>query len=128
MKRLAVPLALAIAIGGGVVATTPHAQAAETTVYGHVINARTGVGVANVYVTARDVVDRSIVFGHATTGTNGYFTMTGVTEEEFGLRVNGTAVSYEVGWLSCSHTVVPTWGQACSFAPSHLGSIKLDHT
>jgi LPXTG-motif cell wall-anchored protein len=126
MRRYVVPLVLLFALSGLVAATTP--AHAATTVQGRVVDSVTHAGVGGVVVTARDVVHHGVVFARTTTGPMGYFTLTGVTEEEIGLAFNGSSVSYEVGWLACNHSVVPTWGQACSTSPGVIGGVRLDHT
>jgi hypothetical protein len=126
MKRYVVPLALVFALTGLVGATAP--AHASTPIQGRVIDSSTFAGVGGVMVTARDVVNRSIVYARTTTGPMGYFTLNGVTQDEVGLAFNGASVKYEAGWLSCHHTVVPTWGEACSHAPGSVGNVRLDHT
>jgi hypothetical protein len=127
MKRLVLLFAVLIGCTTLVGTSNPAAAAPPTTVTGRVINAATGVGVGGVIVSARDVLDRSIVYAHAQSGPKGYYTLTNVTQEEFGLRFNGSSVHYETGWLACDHTVVPTWGAACSHVPGPQGNARLDH-
>jgi hypothetical protein len=127
MKRLALLFAVLAGSVALVATSNPAVAAPPTTVTGRVIDSASGAGVGGVIVSLRDVLDHSVVYAHTKTGPNGYFKMTNVYQEEFGVRFNGSSVHYETGWLSCSHTVVPTWGAACSAGPGALGNIKLDH-
>jgi hypothetical protein len=129
MKRYVVPVVLVFALTGlvGVSGTAP-AHAGTGTIQGRVVDPTTHDGVGGVYVTARDVVNHSTVYAHATTGPAGYFTLDGIPTDEVGVAVNGTAVHYEYGWVACDHTVVPTWGAACSHGLGWLGYVRVDHT
>ena len=47
--------------------------------------------------------------------------------EQLDVRVNGSAVHYETGWVGCNHNVVPSWGAACSFGQGRQTPFHLQH-
>ncbi len=97
-------------------------------VQGVMVDAITGDRVAGVVVTVRDATSLSTVLGRDRTGSRGVFTVTGLhgDDDSFGLRLNGSPVSYESGWRSCSAEVVPTWGAACGSPLGSIGSIAIE--
>jgi len=48
-------------------------------------------------------------------------------DEELDVRVNGSAVHYETGWVGCAHNVVQSWAAACSFGQGRYTAFKLQH-
>ena len=95
---------------------------------GQVVNSRTLRLLRGVVVTARDILDQSIILSRDTTDANGRFELTGLRVEEIGLRFNGAPVGYETGYAGCSRQVVPTFGEACTFGTGRLGRFFLDHS
>ena len=69
------------------------------------------------------------LLGQAKSGAAGNFRIGGLSaaDEELDVRVNGSAVRYETGWVGCAHKVVPSWGDACSFGQGHQTPFKLQH-
>jgi hypothetical protein len=69
------------------------------------------------------------LLGHAKSGPAGRFRIEGLpaADEELDVRVNGSAVDYERGWVGCAHNVVPSWGAACSFGQGRQTPFKLQH-
>ena len=133
MKKLIAPAVLALSVAGLIGTQAPAhataaAPAATVTLQGRVLNSSTLAPVAGVVVTARDVVDRSHVYARTTSGSMGYFTLNVPADmDEFAVAMNGVSVSYEYGWVSCAHTVVATWGAACSHGAGILGNVRIDH-
>ncbi len=101
-------------------------QAIPAFAQGQVVNAATLLPVSGVLVSARDILDRSIVLASAVTNADGRFRLNGIAVEEIALRFNGNPVGYELGFASCTHRVVPTWGAACSAGTGYLGRFHLD--
>lgn len=93
---------------------------------GTVVNAATGQRVRGVVVTARDVVTLEVL-EQDTTNSNGVFVMTGLNRDEYAVKLNGSSVGYETGFLGCAHGVVPAWGDACSYGTGKIGKARLDH-
>ena len=83
-------------------------------VRGVVVTDEGGLAVAGARVEARDVVTFAVLAGE-TTGASGEFTLDGVSDEEFGLWVDGTAVGRARGYVAAGREVVPTWGAAVSW-------------
>jgi hypothetical protein len=85
-----------------------------------VVDATSGKGLPGVVVTAVRI-NTEDPFTSVTTNALGGYTLGPVAEEEFGLRVDGSAVGYESGWVQGSPTgdahVVATWGDANSWGP-----------
>jgi hypothetical protein len=52
----------------------------------------------------------------------GRFSVSGLNTEEHAVRVVG-GLRFESGWVSCSSTVVKTYGDACTFSLTDLGDI-----
>lgn len=67
--------------------------------------------------------------GHAVSGTEGRFRIDGLSadDEELDVRVNGSAVDYESGWVGCAHTIVRSWGAACSFGQGRQTPFRVRH-
>ncbi len=43
------------------------------------------------------------------------------------VRVNGSAVGYETGWVGCHQNVVRSWGAACSFPQGRQTPFRVEH-
>lgn len=86
-----------------------------------VVDATTGKGLSGVGVTAVRI-NTEDAFTSVTTNALGGYTLGPIPEEEFGLRVDGSAIGYESGWVQGPPTgaahVVPTWGEANSWGPN----------
>ena len=92
---------------------------------GTVVDSVTKAPVPGVVVTARDEVDRTIVYGRDTTNARGVFVITGLSRDEYSLRMNGLRVGYENGYRACDRTVLP-WLDACTLAPGKTGRTLID--
>ena len=93
---------------------------------GRVINSKTLRPVANARITGRDANEGMTVEGSDVSGPKGYFRVNGLTcEDSCYLKVNGSAIGYETGFLT-GHRVVPTFGQAVAITPGPVGNVKLD--
>ena len=93
---------------------------------GRVVNSKTLRPVANARVTGRDANEGMTVEGSDLSGAQGYFRVNGLTcEDSCYLKVNGSAIGYETGFLT-GHRIVPTWGAAVAMSPGPLGIVKLD--
>lgn len=103
----------------------PAAKGFPTYVKGMVVNSATGNPVRGVYVTLRNP-SGSVVIAADTTNANGVYRMDGLDSDEYSVKFRGMPRGYENGWLGCGHGVVPTWGEACTFAPGPLGKARLD--
>jgi 5-hydroxyisourate hydrolase-like protein (transthyretin family) len=95
-------------------------------VRGRVVDAASGAPVRGALVSARDVLDRWVIFHTVRTDARGRFHLTRIAEEEIALRVQGRRVGYENGFRGCGGGVVPTWGEACSASTGALGRVRLD--
>lgn len=69
------------------------------------------------------------LLGQDVSGSAGRFRIEGLSDadEELDVRVNGSAVHYETGWVGCNHAVVPSWADACSFGQGHQTPFRLQH-
>jgi len=107
-----------------------HAAAAQRAGYfsGRLIDPATGdpVGGATVKLFRINTDD---LLGRAKSGPAGRFRIEGLSadDEELDVRVNGSAVEYETGWVGCHHNVVPSWGAACSFGQGWHSAFKIQH-
>jgi hypothetical protein len=90
-----------------------------------VVDAATGDGLKGVDVQIEDALI-TVVYGTATTNGAGKAKVRGIADEEIAVHVDGSARGYEAGYLGCLGDVVPTFAEACTFAPSNLGTIRLD--
>jgi len=82
------------------------------------------------------LVGSGVALAEVFTGTDGPDTYTGPVDddsisgldgEDFGLKVNGGAAGYEVGWFNAgTREVVPTWGEAAGAPLGRAGRILLD--
>jgi hypothetical protein len=69
------------------------------------------------------------LLGSDKSGSAGRFRIEGLpaADEELDVRVNGSAVHYETGWVGCNHHVVPSWPAACSFGQGRQTPFRLQH-
>jgi len=69
------------------------------------------------------------LLGQDKSGSLGKFRIEGLSaaDEELDVRVNGSAVHYETGWVGCNHKVVPSWPDACSFGQGNQTPFKVQH-
>jgi hypothetical protein len=95
--------------------------------HGYVVNPANGNRLSGVHVTARSSTDLSQVEAAGDTNGRGVFDISPITcEDDCYLKVNGSAIGFETGFLSCTHTVVQTFGEACAAGPGYVGKVKLD--
>lgn len=67
------------------------------------------------------------VLGTDVTGADGLFKVSGLSCRMLcGLYVSGAATTHETGWVACDHSVVATWGAACSSELGRIGRVHLD--
>jgi Carboxypeptidase regulatory-like domain len=128
---LALLAALALLLGtGGLGLGTAHATPARRAGFfsGKVVDQATGNPVKGVTVKVFRI-NTDDLLGQDKTGSAGKFRIDGVpdSEEELDVRVNGSAVHYETGWVGCNHKVVPSWGAACSFGQGHQTPFFIQH-
>lgn len=95
---------------------------------GRLINPATGNPVKGATVKIFEINTDNLI-GQDKSGSAGYFRIDGVpaADEELDVRVNGSAVRYETGWVGCNHNVVPSWGDACSFPQGRQTPFKVQH-
>lgn len=95
---------------------------------GRLINPATGNPVKGATVKVFEINTDNLI-GQDKSGAKGYFRIDGIpgADEELDVRVNGSAVHYETGWVGCHHNVVPSWGDACSFGQGRQTPFKLQH-
>jgi hypothetical protein len=69
------------------------------------------------------------LLGKDKSGPKGNFRIEGLSadDEELDVRVKGSAVGYESGWVACNHTIVSSWGEACSFGQGRQTRFKVEH-
>ena len=102
------------------------AVAAPGPLRGVIVDAETGAGVRGVIVKALDPVQLDLVAGVDVTNGSGRFLVPRLTGDEYAFFVDGSAAGYESGYLSCSHEIVPTYGEACTTSPGDVGAVQLD--
>jgi carboxypeptidase family protein len=117
---------LGVCLGIAANNTAAHAEVAkESFIRGTVVNSHTHNPVPGVAVTVRDPVSLDVV-GSDTTNADGVYRVTGLTSDEYAIKFNGSARGYETGFLACDHSVVPTYGDACTFGTGREGRALLD--
>ncbi|MGC4112446.1 MAG: carboxypeptidase regulatory-like domain-containing protein [Nocardioides sp.] len=123
-------LATAPAFLGAARADTARPEAARRDGFfsGKVVDQRTGNPVKGVTVKVFRI-NTDDLLGQDKTGSAGKFRIDGIpnADEELDVRVNGSAVHYESGWVGCAHKVVPSWGAACSFGQGHQTPFFIQH-
>jgi hypothetical protein len=92
---------------------------------GMAVNRATGAHLRGIVVTLRDPVTLDVI-ARDTTNANGVFRMDGLHSDEYAIKFNGSRRGFETGFGGCGHRVVPTYGQACTFAPGGVGRFGLD--
>jgi hypothetical protein len=120
---LAAPAASAARPAGGPVQP---AAGFSTYLKGMAVNQETGAHLGGIVVTLRDPVSLEVI-ATDTTNANGVFRMDGLRSDEYAIKFNGSRRGFETGWGGCGHGVVPTFGEACTFAPGAVGKFRLDH-
>ena len=97
-------------------APSAHAAKADGFFAGKLVDPKTGDPVKGVTVKVFRI-NTDTLLGQDKTGSVGRFRIDGLAaaDEELDVRANGRAVDYESGWFGCAHTVVHSWGAACSF-------------
>jgi hypothetical protein len=106
-----------------------HADKADGFFAGKLVNPKTGDPVKGVTVKVFRI-NTDTLLGQAKTGSEGRFRVDGLSaaDEELDVRANGSAVNYESGWFSCAHTIVKSWGAACSFGQGRQSTAwKIQH-
>ena len=95
---------------------------------GRLINPATGNPVKGATVKVFEINTDNLL-GQDKSGSAGYFRIDGLSaaDEELDVRVNGSAVHFETGWVGCNHNVVPSWGDACSFPQGRQTPFKVQH-
>jgi hypothetical protein len=95
---------------------------------GRLTNPATGNPVKGATVKVFEINTDNLL-GQDKSGSAGYFRIDGLAaaDEELDVRVNGSAVHYETGWVGCNHNVVPTWGDACSFPQGRQTPFRVQH-
>lgn len=95
---------------------------------GKLVNPKTGKPVKGVTVKVFRI-NSDTLLGQDNSGSEGRFRINGLSadDEELDVRANGRAVNYETGWFGCKHTIVQSWGAACSHGQGWQGIFKIQH-
>jgi hypothetical protein len=95
---------------------------------GKLVNPATGNPVKGVTVKVFRI-NTDHLLGQDKTGSLGRFRIDGLlaADEELDVRVNGSAVHYETGWVGCHHNVVPSFGAACTFPQGRQAPFRVQH-
>jgi hypothetical protein len=95
---------------------------------GKVLNQATSNPVKGVTVKVFRI-NTDTLLGSDKTGSEGRYRIDGLSadDEELDVRVNGSAVHYETGWVSCNFRVVRSWGDACSHGQGRQDPILIQH-
>jgi hypothetical protein len=95
---------------------------------GKLVNPATGKVVKGVTVKVFRI-NTDTLLGSDVTGSLGRFRINGLAaaDEELDVRVNGSAVHYETGWVGCNHAVVPSFGAACTYGQGHQTPFRIQH-
>jgi len=95
---------------------------------GKLVNPATGKPVRGVTVKVFRI-NTDHLLGQDKSGPLGRFRIEGLSaaDEELDVRVNGSAVHYETGWVGCNHNVVPSFGAACTFPQGHQTPFRVQH-
>jgi hypothetical protein len=95
---------------------------------GKLVNPATGNPVKGVTVKVFRI-NTDTLLGQDKSGPAGRFRIDGLTaaDEELDVRVNGSAVHYETGWVGCNHQVVPSFGDACTYGHGRQTPFKIQH-
>jgi hypothetical protein len=105
-----------------------HAARRAGSFSGRLINPATGNPVKGVTVKIFEINTDNLI-GQDVSGGQGRFRIDGIpaADEELDVRVNGSAVHFETGWVGCNHNVVTSWADACSFGQGHQTPFKIQH-
>jgi hypothetical protein len=93
---------------------------------GMAVNQATGARLAGIVVTLRDPVTLDLIASD-TTNAHGVFRMDGLRSDEYAIKFAGGRRGFETGFGGCGRGVVPTYGEACTFAPGAVGRFRLEH-
>jgi len=95
---------------------------------GKLVNPATGNPVKGVTVKVFRI-NTDTLLGQDKSGPAGRFRIDGLAaaDEELDVRVNGSAVHYETGWVGCNHNVVPTFGDACTYGQGRQTAFRVQH-
>jgi hypothetical protein len=109
-------------------AAQPGARSAGFPTYlkGVAVNQATGAQLSGIVVTLRDPVTLDVIASD-TTNASGVFRMDGLDSDEYAIKFNGSRRGFETGFGGCGRGVVPTYGEACTFAPGGVGKFRLEH-
>jgi hypothetical protein len=132
-RPLTAILAATVALGLSTLSTTApadaHASHRDAGFFsGKLVNPANGKPVKGATVKVFRI-NTDDLLGQDVSGSAGRFRIEGLTnaDEELDVRVNGSAVRFETGWVGCNHNVVPSWGAACSFGQGHQTPFHLQH-
>jgi hypothetical protein len=122
--------ALLLAVTTPALRAPAHADGARRAGFfsGTLINPATGNPVKGATVRVFRI-NTDHLLGSDQSGSAGHFRIEGLlaADEELDVRVNGSAVRYETGWVGCNHHVVPSWPAACSFGQGHQTPFEIQH-
>lgn len=95
---------------------------------GKMVNQASGKPVKGVTVKVFRI-NTDTLLGSDVTGSLGRYRIDGLSadDEELDVRVNGRAVHFETGWVSCTMHVVRSWGDACSHGQGRQDPILIQH-
>ena len=130
VRRVLVVLVLVLA--AVLVNASPGTVAAADAFSGTVVDSRTGAVLAGVTVMVGDTSGRPIRGLRTVTSATGRFVIDDLDGEEYSLIVNGRSLDYEAGFLAMmgsqpqGRPVVERYGDAVTWAPTHVGTIGLD--
>lgn len=91
---------------------------------GTVVDAATGNPVRGVEVAVKRPGGK-VALAIDMTGPKGGFYVEGLDEEEFDVRVDGSARGYETGFWTCASTVTPDRGDACTVGYGNRGKVRI---
>lgn len=128
--RWRVLAAAAAVVSGAFVLSVPTTEATPlpppAAFQGRLVDSLSGTPLGGVVVHLTDTNGVDLPGLAAVTPPNGTFDIP-VPGEEYGLRIDGGPISYEIGWLGCDSVIQPDWGSACTFSPRDFGDIVV-HT
>ncbi len=99
--------------------------------HGTVVDGYTDYPLGGVTVTPTDETGAPISSLAVVSAADGSYAITGLTSDEYGLLVDGSAVDHVTGYVASTagpygHHVVRTWGEAATYAPGVIGDIAID--
>ncbi len=137
VARVAVTAALLLgaALAGALPAAADVASGPPADAFtGRLVDIHTGSPIAGVTVRVGDTAGVLIDGPRALSGADGRFTLRDTPDEEYHVRVNGSAVDYQTGWVAfvppgpLGRPVVSSIGEAVTWSPQNLGDIALRPT